>query len=82
LLDLKNLAFSAADKIILDDFSMTIQASEVHALPGTNGTGKGPLQACCSAPAAPSSPHHASNSCRGQAASLHVVCFFPQSGVL
>jgi Fe-S cluster assembly ATP-binding protein len=43
LLELKGLTFQAGGKKILDDFSMTIEASEVHALLGTNGTGKSTL---------------------------------------
>lgn len=43
LLEIKGLTFQAGDKKILDDFSMTIEASEVHALLGTNGTGKSTL---------------------------------------
>lgn len=43
LLELKGLTFQAGDKKILDDFSMTIETSEVHALLGTNGTGKSTL---------------------------------------
>lgn len=43
LLEIKGLTYEAGDKKILDDFSMTIGASEVHALLGTNGTGKSTL---------------------------------------
>jgi Fe-S cluster assembly ATP-binding protein len=43
LLEIKELTFYAGDKNILDTFSMTIEASEVHALLGTNGTGKSTL---------------------------------------
>jgi len=43
LIEIKKLTFRAGDKKILDDFSMTIEASEVHALLGTNGTGKSTL---------------------------------------
>jgi len=43
LLEITDLAYEAGDKKILDDFSMTIEASEVHALLGTNGTGKSTL---------------------------------------
>jgi Fe-S cluster assembly ATP-binding protein len=43
LLRIKGLTYEAGDKKILDDFSMTIEASEVHALLGTNGTGKSTL---------------------------------------
>jgi len=43
LLEIKGLTYEAGDKKILDDFSMTIETSEVHALLGTNGTGKSTL---------------------------------------
>jgi len=43
ILNIKGLSYEAGDKKILDDFSMTIGASEVHALLGTNGTGKSTL---------------------------------------
>jgi Fe-S cluster assembly ATP-binding protein len=43
LLDIKGLTYTAGDKKILDDFSFSIEASEVHALIGTNGTGKSTL---------------------------------------
>jgi len=41
--ELKNLVFETEGKKILNDFSMTIESSEVHALLGTNGTGKSTL---------------------------------------
>jgi len=43
VIEIKGLTFHAGDKKILDDFSMTIRDSEVHALLGTNGTGKSTL---------------------------------------
>jgi Fe-S cluster assembly ATP-binding protein len=43
LLEIKNLTFTAGDKKILDEFSLSIESSEVHALLGTNGTGKSTL---------------------------------------
>ncbi len=43
LLEIKDLAYEAGAKKILDEFSMTIGVSEVHALLGTNGTGKSTL---------------------------------------
>ena len=43
LIEIKELTFDAGDKKILDAFSVTIEASEVHALLGTNGTGKSTL---------------------------------------
>ena len=43
ILNIKGLSYEAGDKKILDDFSMTIGTSEVHALLGTNGTGKSTL---------------------------------------
>ncbi len=43
LIEIKRLTFHAGEKKILDDFSMTIESSEVHALLGTNGTGKSTL---------------------------------------
>jgi Fe-S cluster assembly ATP-binding protein len=43
LIEIKGLTFHASGKKILDDFSMTIESAEVHALLGTNGTGKSTL---------------------------------------
>ncbi|MEJ2685191.1 MAG: ABC transporter ATP-binding protein [Candidatus Sulfobium sp.] len=43
LLEIRDLTFEAGDKKILDGFNMTIEPSEVHALLGTNGTGKSTL---------------------------------------
>ncbi len=43
LLEIKGLSYEAGNKKILDDFSLTINTSEVHALLGTNGTGKSTL---------------------------------------
>ncbi len=43
LLEIKGLAYKTGGKIILDDFSLTVSTSEVHALLGTNGTGKSTL---------------------------------------
>ena len=43
LLDIKGLKYKAGNKIILDDFSLSIESGEVHALLGTNGTGKSTL---------------------------------------
>ncbi len=43
LLEIRGLIFSTGRKRILDDFSLAINESEVHALLGTNGTGKSTL---------------------------------------
>lgn len=43
LIEIKGLTFHAGDKTILNDFSLTIEAVEVHALLGINGTGKSTL---------------------------------------
>ena len=43
LLEIKNLTYETGDKKILHDFSLTIGESDVHALLGTNGTGKSTL---------------------------------------
>ncbi len=42
-LEIKNLTYTAGDKKILDEFSLSIESLEVHALLGTNGTGKSTL---------------------------------------
>ncbi len=43
LLEIKSLTCKAGNKTILDDLSMALEVSEVHALLGTNGTGKSTL---------------------------------------
>jgi Fe-S cluster assembly ATP-binding protein len=43
LLEIKDLVFKAGDKEILNGLSLTVEPSEVHALLGTNGTGKSTL---------------------------------------
>lgn len=43
LLEINDLVFRAGEKTILDGLSLAIEASEVHALLGTNGTGKSTL---------------------------------------
>lgn len=43
LLEIKNLCASVGDKEILKDFSLTINAGEVHAIMGPNGSGKSTL---------------------------------------
>jgi len=43
LLEINNLTYTAGDKKILDEFSLSIESSEIHALLGTNGTGKSTL---------------------------------------
>ncbi|MDG4476982.1 ABC transporter ATP-binding protein [Thiovibrio frasassiensis] len=43
LLEIKNLSFQVDTTKILDDFSLSVEAGEVHALLGTNGTGKSTL---------------------------------------
>jgi Fe-S cluster assembly ATP-binding protein len=43
LLEIKNFTYTAGDKKILNEFSLSIKSNEVHALLGTNGTGKSTL---------------------------------------
>jgi len=43
ILEINKITYEAGNKKILEDFSLTIEASEVHALLGTNGTGKSTL---------------------------------------
>ena len=43
LLEIKDIIFETGDKKVLDGLSLTIEASEIHALLGTNGTGKSTL---------------------------------------
>jgi len=43
LLDIKNISYQAGAAKIIDDLSLSIEASEIHALLGTNGTGKSTL---------------------------------------
>ena len=43
LLEIKNLSFQAGAARIIDDLSLSIGQGEVHALLGTNGTGKSTL---------------------------------------
>jgi Fe-S cluster assembly ATP-binding protein len=43
ILEIKDLMFRAGDKEILNGFTMTMEPLEVHALLGTNGTGKSTL---------------------------------------
>jgi Fe-S cluster assembly ATP-binding protein len=40
LLELRDLTFTAGTRKILDGFSLSVEAGEIHALLGTNGTGK------------------------------------------
>lgn len=43
ILEINNLTFEVNNKKILDDLSLKLESSEVHALLGTNGTGKSTL---------------------------------------
>lgn len=43
LLELKDISYRTAEKVILAGLSLTVAAGEVHALLGTNGTGKSSL---------------------------------------
>jgi Fe-S cluster assembly ATP-binding protein len=43
LLEIKNLSFHVGAAIIMDDLCLSVEAAEVHALLGTNGTGKSTL---------------------------------------
>ncbi len=45
LLAVNNLVFKVGEKVILDHLSLTIGPGEIHALLGTNGTGKSTLAA-------------------------------------
>src|SRR5512139_2576704 len=43
ILEIKSLAYRAGDKKILEGLSLTVDPAEVHAVLGTNGTGKSTL---------------------------------------
>ncbi len=43
LLEINNLSFQVGTEKILDDLSLSVEAAEVHAVLGTNGTGKSTL---------------------------------------
>jgi Fe-S cluster assembly ATP-binding protein len=43
LLEIKNLSFQVGTAKILDDLCLSVEAAEVHALLGANGTGKSTL---------------------------------------
>ncbi len=43
LLEINNLTYGTGSRSILDSFALTMEASEIHALLGTNGTGKSTL---------------------------------------
>ena len=43
LLEIKNLCYAGGDKKILDELNLAIEPTEIHALLGTNGTGKSTL---------------------------------------
>jgi len=43
ILEIKSLAYKAGDKSILEGLSLTVDPAEVHAVLGTNGTGKSTL---------------------------------------
>ncbi len=45
LLEVRDLVFTAGERVVLDRLSLTIGPAEVHALLGTNGTGKSTLAA-------------------------------------
>lgn len=43
LLEINNLSFQVGTEKILDNLSLSVEAAEVHAVLGTNGTGKSTL---------------------------------------
>ena len=45
LLEVRNLVFKANERVVLDQLSLTIEPAKIHALLGTNGTGKSTLAA-------------------------------------
>ena len=43
LLEIRQITFTADNKLVLDNLNLSIQEGEIHALIGTNGTGKSTL---------------------------------------